>query len=64
MKKIAALTLAVAAAGLGLGGCAIVPYEPAVVMGPRVVYAPPPAVIVRPGYRQRDWRHDRYGWRG
>jgi hypothetical protein len=38
MKKIALLVLA--AAGLGLGGCAIVPAEPVVVVGPGVVYGP------------------------
>jgi hypothetical protein len=59
-------SLALAFAALTLGGCAVVPYEPA-----PVVYAappPPPAVVVRPyygyygGYYRGGpyWRH---GWR-
>ena len=55
MKTLFALV----AAALTLGGCAVVPYEPA-----PVVYAappPPPAVVVRPYYgyygHRPYWRH-------
>jgi hypothetical protein len=57
MKTLSALLIAAAA----LGGCAIVPYEPA----PVVYAAPRPAVVVAPrpcyyggyyGYRHRYWR--------
>ena len=40
MKTLAVLLLA----GVSLGGCAVVPYEPA----PVVYAAPPPVVVVRP----------------
>jgi hypothetical protein len=47
MKTPAASLLALLAALVALGGCAIVPYEPA----PAVYAAPPPAaVVVRPYY--------------
>jgi hypothetical protein len=48
-------SLALVAAVLALGGCAIVPYEPA----PAVYAAPPPpaAVVVRPYY------YGHYGYR-
>ena len=63
MKKFAAL--AVVLAGAALGGCAVVPaYEPAVMVRPAVVYAPPPVIVVRPGYGHRYHHHPRYGWRG
>lgn len=62
MKKFAAV--AVAAVALGLGGCAVVPAEPAVVVSPGVVYGPP-AVVERPRYRHRHHHHHRHhGWRG
>jgi len=66
MKTLAASMLALLAASLTLGGCAIVPYEPA----PVVYAAPPPAaVIVRPypyygGYGYyRGGAYWRRGWR-
>jgi hypothetical protein len=53
MKTILALAIAATA----LGGCAVVPYEPA----PVVYAAPPPAIVVQPygyyGYHGRWHRH-------
>jgi hypothetical protein len=64
MKTLAASMLALLAALLTLGGCAIVPYEPA----PVVYAAPPPAaVVVRPypyyGGYYRGGAYWRRGWR-
>ena len=50
MKTLLALLIA----GAALGGCAIVPYEPA----PVVYAAPPPAVVVAP--RPYYYGHYRY----
>ena len=64
MKTLTASILALLAASVAFGGCAIVPYEPA----PVAYAAPPPpaAVVVRPyGYRGY-YRGDPYwrrGWR-
>ena len=64
MKTRAASILALLAASVVLGGCAIVPYEPA----PVVYAAPPPpaAVVVRPYYYggyHRGGAYWRRGWR-
>jgi len=57
MKTLLALLVASAA----LGGCAVVPYEPA----PVVYAAPPPAVVVapRPYYYGGYWGYRRHYWR-
>ena len=50
MKTLLALLIA----GAALGGCAVVPYEPA----PVVYAAPPPAVVVAP----RPYYYGHYGY--